>query len=378
MVTEIRPGRGGTGGFLRPVRCGFFIRDYLLGEGPYGTDRIDPDRGAPQMRIFSAYKWAVHRGFAEDLAAREEERRIRRGEPAFTEEEYAARVDRYFREIPRKLVRSRYHSFRRYFHYLKQLGWVEPTGEVGPSFIHDLTGEHPAAQLEKFYRITREGRRATEEQWGNPQYALYPEIAGEPVGDYMAEKRKEKKYRRARKEERFLRPTTVGLFIRDYLMGLGPEGSPRIDPDQGDFTENIFFHYKEMLRRANARDNVAREEERRVQHGEPPFTPEEYTERLEWYLERIPYKLHRARSVSFFSYFHYLKLLGFVEPTGREEEAYIQSLDYADAPPRRWYRLSEKGRQAPEHEWYRPQLTLYPELTPEYFAMKNMERRQQK
>jgi len=197
-----------------------------------------------------------------------------------------------------------------------------------------------------------------------------------PIEDYLREKRRERKYRRPRKKQRFLRPFTTGMFIREYLMGVGPEDSPKINPDEGDYTEHIFYHYKEALRRAYARDAVAWENGQRVKENQEPYTPEEYAERLEWHLERIPYKLHRARSISFFKYFYFLKRLGFVEPTGKEAEAYIQGIDYADAPPCRYYRLSGKGKAAPEHEWYRPQLTLYPELTPEYFAQKNMERKQ--
>jgi hypothetical protein len=167
------------------------------------------------------------------------------------------------------------------------------------------------------------------------------------------------------------------MFIRDYLTGLGPEDTPKIDPDEGDYAERIFYHYKGALRRAYARDAVAWENERRVRAGRDEYSAEEYAERLEWHLERIPYKLHRARSISFFRYFHYLKQLGFVEPTGREEESYIQGITYPEAPPCRYYRLSTEGKAAPEYDWYRPQLTLYPEFTPEYFAHKNRERRQQ-
>ena len=188
-------------------------------------------------------------------------------------------------------------------------------------------------------------------------------------------KRRERKYRKPRKYERYIRPYTAGMFIRDYLLGLGPEGSPRIDPDEGDYTEHIFFHYKEMLRRAYARDAVACENEDRVKRGEKPYTEEEYAERLEWHLDRIPYKFHCARSVSFYKYFHFVKQLGFVEPTGKEEASDVQ-MNYTDAPPRRYYRISAKGKAAPEVDWYRPQLTLYPEFTPEYFAQKNRERRQ--
>ncbi len=269
-----------------------------------------------------------------------------------------------------------YHSFRRYFHYLKQLKWVEQTGVVEVSTLQEATGHHPVAHPRKLYRLTREGIMAADEEWSNPQAFLYPEMADMPIEEYFREKRGERKYRRPRREERFLRPFTAGMFIREYLMGLGPESSPKIDAGEGDYTEHIFYHYKEALRRAYARDAVARENDLRIQRKQEPYTPQEYAQRLEWHLERIPYKLHRARSISFFRYFHYLKQLGFVEPTGKEAESYIQGIDYPDAPPCRYYRLSTKGRAAPEHEWYRPQLTLYPEFTPEYFAQKNFERRQ--
>jgi len=161
-------------------------------------------------------------------------------------------------------------------------------------------------------------------------------------------------------------------------MGLGPEDSPKIDPDEGDYGEHIFAYYKEALRRVYARDAVAWEDEKRQSKNQEPYTLVEYAERLEWHVDRIPYKLHRARYHSFFRYFHYLKQLGWIQPTGKEEESYIQNLTYASAPPRRYYRLSAEGIGAPEWEWYRPQLTLYPEFTLEYFSQKNIEYRQEK
>lgn len=372
MVTAIRPTRGG---YLRPFGCGIFIRDFLRGLGPFGSLEIDPNKGACQEDIFYQYKGSLHAAYAEDAVAREQERRIKKGLEPYTDEEYAEGVDWHFRRIPYKLVKSRYHSFRRYFHYLKQLDWVELTGGEEVSVMQDVTGHHPDSHPRKLYRLTREGIEATEEDWSNPQRLIYSLIGDVPIEDYIKEKRKEHKYRRPGKYEHFLRPFTAGMFIREYLMGLGPEGSLRIDPDEGDYTEHIFFYYKEALRYAYARDAVARENDRRIQKKEESYTPEEYAERLEWHLERIPYKLHRARSISFFRYFHFLKQLGFVERTGHEDESYIQSITYPEAPPRRYYRLSAKGKAAPEHEWYRPQLTQYPEFTPEYFAQKNMERR---
>jgi hypothetical protein len=71
MVLPIRPGRGG---FLRPFGCGWFIREFLLGHGPEGAPTIDPDTGACQEDIFYHYKLALHRAYAEDATAWENER----------------------------------------------------------------------------------------------------------------------------------------------------------------------------------------------------------------------------------------------------------------------------------------------------------------
>jgi hypothetical protein len=373
MTIMLKPTRGG---FLRPFGCGEFIRDFLLGLGPFGRPEIDSGKGACQEDIFYYYKSALHTAYAEDAVGRENDRRVRAGLGPYTADEYVERVDHILGRISYKLVKCRYHSFRRYFHWLKQLAWVEPTGEVERSSMQESTGDHPDAHPRILYRLTKKGMKAPDEAWSHPQRLVYPVIGNEDIDDYFQEKRGKRKYRRPRKYERFLRPFTVGVFILQYLMGLGPEDSPKIDPDRGEYTERIFFHYKEALRRAYARDAVASESSQRVQKKQDPYTPLEYGERLEWHLARIPYKLHRARSISFFRYFHYLKQLKFVELTGEEAESYIQSLDYIDAPPCRYYRLSAKGRSAPEHEWYRPQLTLYPEFNAQYFAQKNIDRRQ--
>ncbi len=371
MVTALRPGRGG---FLRPFGCGWFIREFLLGHGPEGSPTIAPELGAPVQDIFYCYKEALHRSWADDVVAREDEERAKRGLPIYTEDEYAERLDWYFRRIPYKLVKSRYHSFQRYFHLLKQLEWVEFTGKEMRSGPQDSMRDHPAASPRRFYRLSRKGIEASDDDWSNPQRVLYPKIGGVPIKEYLGEKRKERKYRRPRRE-RFLRPTTAGMFIRDYLLGLGPEGTPKIDPDQGDYAERIFFHYKEMLRSAYARDAVAMENgEREIRH-QPPYTSDEYAERLEWHRQRIPYKLHRARYQSFYRYFHWLKQLGWIRRTGKEDPSYIQQ-NSPSAPPCVYYRLSSRGKRATRLQWYRPQLTLYPQFSLEYFAQKNSERKQ--
>ena len=107
MVTTMRPGRGG---FLRPFGCGWFIREFLLGRGPEGAPRIDPERGACQEDIFYHYKLALHRAYAEDAVAWENEDRIRKGKPIYTPEEYEEREASLLRRIPYKLTKCRYHS----------------------------------------------------------------------------------------------------------------------------------------------------------------------------------------------------------------------------------------------------------------------------
>jgi len=155
-MVMLRPNQGG---YLRPFGCGMFIRDFLLGLGPFESLKIEPAKGACQEDIFYHYKLALHRAYAEDATARESEARVRAGLAAYTPEEYAERADWHLRHIPYKLVKSRYHSFRRYFHYLKQLRWVELTGVDEVSVMQDVTGHHPDAHPRKLYRLTKEGIR---------------------------------------------------------------------------------------------------------------------------------------------------------------------------------------------------------------------------
>ena len=83
MVESLKPKRGG---FLRSFGCATFIRSFLLGEGPYGSPKIDPDVGACQSDIFHHYKNALRRVTAEDMAVKEEERQARREKRAISPE----------------------------------------------------------------------------------------------------------------------------------------------------------------------------------------------------------------------------------------------------------------------------------------------------
>ena len=69
----------------------------------------------------------------------------------------------------------------------------------------------------------------------------------------------------------YLRPFGCGIFIRDFLMGKAPFGSPVIDPEVGACQEDIFYHYKQAILRAYAEDAVAYEEEERPKRELPPI-----------------------------------------------------------------------------------------------------------
>ena len=164
---EIRPRYGG---FLRPFGCAWFIIEFLKGNGPEGSRRIAPEVGAPMTDIHFEYKSALHRAHARDAVEREEARRIKRGLPAFTEEEYRRLLEYYLIRIPYKELKMRYSSFTRYFGHLKRLCWVEETGRTEPSAIQD---NYPAAPSRVFYRLTDAGWKASMVEISDPVMTLY-------------------------------------------------------------------------------------------------------------------------------------------------------------------------------------------------------------
>ena len=168
MTLELRPGRGG---FLRPFGCGWFIREFLLGNGPEGSTPIDSERGAPQADINFEYKEALARATARERAERIISRMVISGADV-TEEQAERMHERELKKISRKFTHMRYHSFLVYFGVLKRLKWVETTSELEGSSIQD---NYPEAPDRTYYRLTQAGREAVEDLWSNPQYALYPE-----------------------------------------------------------------------------------------------------------------------------------------------------------------------------------------------------------
>ena len=164
---ETRPTNGG---FLRPFGTGWFIIGFLKGNGPADSKEIDPDIGAPMTDIHYEYKSALHRAHVRDVVEREEERHIRRGGKAFTEEEYNERIQYYLSRIPYKLLKMRYSSFTRYFGHLKRLGWVQESGRTEPSTIQD---DYPPAPSRVFYHLTESGWSASMVEISDPVMTLY-------------------------------------------------------------------------------------------------------------------------------------------------------------------------------------------------------------
>jgi len=166
---DLKPSRGG---FLRPFGAGWFIREFLLGNGPDGSRVIDPQQGAPQADINFEYKEALARATARERAERIISHMVVGGKDV-TEEQAEKIYERELKRISRKFTHMRYHSFLMYFGVLKRLGWVEVTGQTETSSIQD---NYPPAPERTYYRLTRKGIEAGDELWSNPLFTLYPEI----------------------------------------------------------------------------------------------------------------------------------------------------------------------------------------------------------
>ena len=167
MTLLVRPRRGG---FLRPFGCGWFIREFLTGNAPYGSPRVVPLVGAPQADIFRFYKEALRQATAMDRASRAEERQSKREKRAIDPTRIERIYQRYLTRLPYKSMGCRYHSFVSYFSTLRKLGWVEPSGKTEASAFQD---NYPQGQPRIYYRLTRAGMLALEQEWANPHRALY-------------------------------------------------------------------------------------------------------------------------------------------------------------------------------------------------------------
>lgn len=156
----------------------------------------------------------------------------------------------------------------------------------------------------------------------------------------------------------FLRTVGLGLFIRDYLLGEGPQGAPNIDPFVGSYQADIFYQYKMVLIRTTAVERATRIEEKHAKKEKRAIDPariEQLTERL---IARMPYKAQGCRLHSFVVYFSMPQKLGWVEATGREEHSSFQD-NYPEGQPRKYFRITTKGKKAKITDWANPHAALY-------------------
>ena len=156
----------------------------------------------------------------------------------------------------------------------------------------------------------------------------------------------------------FLRPFGCGWFIREFLLGHGPNGSPVIDPDVGSPQSDVFHNYKVALMKATTLDRATRAEEKRARREKRPINPDNIEKLAKRYLARMPYKAQGCRYHSFVVYFSNLTRLGWVKPTGREELSEFQE-HYPPGQPRRYFRLTETGKSIPDDLWADPRKALY-------------------
>jgi len=167
MVLQLKPKRGG---FLRPFGCGWFIKEFLSGNGPYGSPKIDPEVGATQSDIFYHYKHTLIRETAMDRATRAEEKKAKREKRAINPDNIDKLFKRHLERLPYKAQGCRYHSFVTYFSTIQKLNWVEPTGAEEPSSFQD---NYPKGQPRKYFHLTATGMAAPLSAWANPHKALY-------------------------------------------------------------------------------------------------------------------------------------------------------------------------------------------------------------
>jgi hypothetical protein len=157
----------------------------------------------------------------------------------------------------------------------------------------------------------------------------------------------------------FLRPFGCGWFIREYLLGKGPEGATKIDPMYGATQSDVCYQYKESLAHATAQDRAERIISNVVVAG-TDVTEQEADKIYQRELKKVSRKFSHMRYHSFLMYFGVLKRLGWVEETGEAEASTLRD-NFPEAPSRIYYRLTRKGREASDEFWSNPLFTLYPE-----------------
>jgi hypothetical protein len=167
VLEPLRPTRGG---FLRPFGCGWFIREFLLGNAPHNSPVIEPEVGSPQADIFYHYKQALRLVTAEDRAVRQEEKNARKAKRPINPGNIETLAKKYLERLPYKSRGCRYHSFVTYFSTLQKLAWVEPSGIVEASAFQ---ANYPQGKPRIYFRLTETGKSIPDDLWADPRKALY-------------------------------------------------------------------------------------------------------------------------------------------------------------------------------------------------------------
>ncbi|MEQ4487928.1 MAG: hypothetical protein AAC993_03730 [Dehalococcoides mccartyi] len=152
----------------------------------------------------------------------------------------------------------------------------------------------------------------------------------------------------------FLRPFGCGEFIRDYLLGKMPYRAPAIDPSIGAPQADICREYKLALIRERGMDRAVQLEEKLAKMQGRAISPDEIDELFDRYFAQIPYKTTACRYHSFVVYFSMLIRLHWVVCTGMESPSDFQK-HFPDGPSRKYYRITEAGRNTPDSAWRNPQ-----------------------
>ena len=138
--------------------------------------------------------------------------------------------------------RMKYHSFNRWFHMLKQLGYVRRLKRRARSRQKYTRALGVLVEDKTFYSLTEEGREADDSDWRNPAAALYPRESGywqryyRPTGRprgrpaLTLEERRERRERRRITEVR----TPLQMVVREISPGVvevvSPEPTEPIEP----------------------------------------------------------------------------------------------------------------------------------------------------
>jgi hypothetical protein len=99
-------------------------------------------------------------------------------------------------------------------------------------------------------------------------------------------------------------------------------------------------------------------EEKQARRQNRRIDPDKIEKLAEFYLARLPYKANGCQYHSFIIYFTNLQRLAWVEPTGRETPSKFQD-HYSSGQPRKYFRLTKKGREASDADWVNRQAALY-------------------